>query len=210
MVSFLPVGGRWINRHTPGALHFVTAVCDDRIPVFKNDSNCSLFFQAVKHLKEEHPFKLIAYVVMPDHCHLIVNPRDGQITGLTGALKSLSARYIIDAAPEKFSIADQKADGSTHQLWQGSFRALALWSAWLIWRKINYIHNNPVKAHLVRSAADYKWSSFRAFYFQADEPLPVDKEWWWPDDVKKLSIAMGERRKESAQQDKEKRKKRVK
>ena len=71
---------------------------------------------------------------------------------------------------------------------------------WLIWQKIDYIHNNPVKAFLVKSAADYRWSSFRAFYFQSGEPLPVDKEWWWPDDVKKLSVAMGEWRQELVDQ----------
>jgi hypothetical protein len=44
----------------------------------------------------------------------------------------------------------------------------------MIWQKINYIHNNPVRAKLVDSAKDYRWSSFRAFYFHSEEPLPVD------------------------------------
>jgi hypothetical protein len=42
----------------------------------------------------------------------------------------------------------------------------------------------------VRSAKEYRWSSFRAFYFESDEPLPVDHEWWWPDDAEKLSQAV--------------------
>ena len=128
---------------------------------------------------------------MPDHIHLIVNPRDGKITNLTGALKGSSARRLIDASPPgTFLLPKPAADGSTHQVWQQSFKALPLWSDWLIWQKINYIHNNPVKDQLVKSAADYRWSSFRAFYFQSGEPLPVDKDWWWPDDVTKLSVAM--------------------
>ena len=61
----------------------------------------------------------------------------------------------------------------------------------MIWQKINYIHNNPLKARLVKSARDYRWSSFKAFYFQSDEPLSVDRDWWWPDDVRKLSVANG-------------------
>jgi hypothetical protein len=72
-----------------------------------------------------------------------------------------------------------------------SFRVLLL---------IIHIHNNPVKAFLVRSASDYRWSSFRAFYSQSSEPLAVDKEWWWPDDVKKLSVAIGEWRQELVDQ----------
>ena len=62
----------------------------------------------------------------------------------------------------------------------------------MIWQKINYIHANPVKAKLVGSAKDYPWSSFRAFYSDAAEPLEVDKDWWWPDDSEKLSKAMKE------------------
>jgi hypothetical protein len=51
------------------------------------------------------------------------------------------------------------------------------------------IHANPVKAKLVTSAKDYRWSSFRAFYFGQSEPLAVDQDWWWPDDVQKLKQA---------------------
>jgi hypothetical protein len=62
----------------------------------------------------------------------------------------------------------------------------------MIWQKINYIHANPVKAGLVKSAKEYYWSSFRSFYSQGDEPLAVDHDWWWPDDSEKLSKAMKE------------------
>jgi hypothetical protein len=62
----------------------------------------------------------------------------------------------------------------------------------MIWQKINYIHANPLKARLVKSARDYEWSSFRAFHFGEDRPLPIDHEWWWLDDSEKLSKAMKE------------------
>ncbi len=45
---------------------------------------------------------------------------------------------------------------------------------------------------LVASGKDYRWSSFRAFHLDSDEPLPVDHDWWWPDDSEKLSKAMKE------------------
>ena len=44
----------------------------------------------------------------------------------------------------------------------------------------------------MKSAADYRWSSFRAFYFQSGEPLQLDRDWWWPEDVKKLARAAAE------------------
>jgi REP element-mobilizing transposase RayT len=130
---------------------------------------------------------------MPDHLHLIVNPKDGRIQELAAALKSLSARSIIDAS-KRFSFLREKADvdGSIHQVWQESFKAFPLWSDWLIWQKINYIHNNPIKAGLVKSAKDYYWSSFRSFFFDETEPIKVDKEWWWEGDVQKLAEAAAE------------------
>ena len=60
----------------------------------------------------------------------------------------------------------------------------------MIWQKINYIHANPVKAGIVKSAKDYRWSSFHSYYSQAPELITVDRDWAWPDDVEKLSNAV--------------------
>jgi putative transposase len=126
---------------------------------------------------------------MPDHFHMIVNPKDGRIREFTGILKETCAKELVAASPlARFKI---NSDGF-HQVWQESFKAMPLWSSWMIWQKINYIHRNPLKAKLVKSAKDYQWSSFRAFYNSSSEPLPVDQDWWWPDDAEKLSQAMKE------------------
>ena len=130
---------------------------------------------------------------MPDHIHLIVNPRDGDIKGFAGSLKSLSARNILEVNMNPGFVREiADADGSVHQVWQESFNGMPLWSGWMIWQKIHYIHANPVRAGLVASAKDYPWTSFRAFYFNSGEPLSVDHDWWWGDDAEKLSKAMKE------------------
>jgi hypothetical protein len=116
-----------------------------------------------------------------------MNPRDGNIQGFAAALKSLTAKMIVEiTGGSQFRLKVPDKDRSIHQVWQESFKAFPLWSVWMIWQKINYVHANPVKAKLVRSAKEYRWSSFRAFYFESNEPLPVDHEWWWPDDAEKL------------------------
>jgi REP-associated tyrosine transposase len=185
----LPLMARkWSNQNLPGALHFVTGNFLNRIPVFSQETCCQSFIDAFATLLNEWPCKLIAYVLMPDHLHLIVNPQDGRIREFTGKLKSVYARAITKTARGiEFKI---DAEGSSYQVWQEGFKAIPLWSAWMIWQKINYIHANPVKARLVFSARDYRWSSFQAFYSGNEKPLKVDPEWWWPDDSKKLSKAM--------------------
>ena len=181
---------KWSNQNLSGALHFVTGNSLNRLPIFRHARCCQSFVDTCAHLINEWPCKLIAYVLMPDHFHSVVNPQDGRIREFTGKLKSLSAKSIIETSPryDFRSVSDPAA----RQVWQESFKAVPLWSSWMIWQKINYIHANPVKAKLVASAKDYRWSSFRAFYQGSSEPLPVASEWWWPDDSEKLSKAVKE------------------
>jgi hypothetical protein len=123
---------------------------------------------------------------MPDHFHLVSNPSDGRIKQFVGALKSLSAKRIVrDSKHFQF-----QASAGGHHVWQESFKAMPLWSGWMIWQKINYIHANPVKARLVDAAKDYPWSSFHSFYSLDENPLGVDRDWWWSDDAAKLSRAI--------------------
>ena len=182
---------KWSNRNLPGALHFSTGNFQDRVPVFARAVACQAFIDILANKRQEWPFKLAAYVLMPDHFHLIVNPRDGRIRELTGALKSLSAQAIVQAVPDLcFRLERPKPNQSEHHVWQESFKDLPLWSDWMIWQKINYIHFNPVKAGLVKSASEYQWSSFRSFYLRENNvPIEVDRERWWPEDVKKLAVA---------------------
>jgi len=179
---------KWTNQNLPGALHFVTGNVFPRQPIFSIEDNCKAFLEELQTARNERECKLIAFVLMPDHFHLVLNPRDGDIQTHTGILKSLSAKRLVELAPENIYF-----NGKENQVWQESFKALPLWSQWMISQKTNYIHANPVKAGLVKTARDFRWSSFRAFYGEESDPLlQIDREWWWPEDVEKLRVAMGE------------------
>ena len=190
---------KWSNQNLPGVLHFVTGNILNRTPVFNQEACCEAFLKICSTLKEQWPCKLLAYVLMPDHIHLLLNPQDGRIKEFTGTLKSLSAKCIIETVQgDSFTRSTPDMDGSRHQVWQESFKDFPLWSSWMIWQKINYIHANPVRAGLVESAKDFRWSSFRSFYLEGNDPLAVDKDWWWPDDAQKLKQAI-----ESLKEDKD-------
>jgi REP element-mobilizing transposase RayT len=180
------MGRKWSNVNLPGALHFVTGAFLNRLQVFTEPACCKIFLEELGDLNQRWPSKLIAYVLMPDHFHLIINPRDGRVREFIGELKSLSAKSIIKMSRQFQFPTD--ADG--HQVWQESFKDMPLWSRWIIWQKINYIHANPMKAGLVKSTPDYYWSSFRSFHSQSDEPMAVDHDWAWADDAEKLSLAI--------------------
>ena len=175
---------KWSNENLPGVLHYVTGNVVNRLPVFTDPASCRSFLNELQNINHTWPARLIAWVLMPDHFHLISNPRDGRIKEFMGDLKGLSAKAII-SSNQFFKFPDHGVEG--HQVWQQSFKATPLWSGWMIWQKINYIHANPVRAGLVKSAKDYQWSSFRSFYSLEDECLAVDREWAWPEDAEKLS-----------------------
>lgn len=78
---------KWSNLNLPGALHYITGNVLHRIPIFKQDKCCESFLEVCSTLLHDWPCKLVAYVLMPDHFHLILNPRDGDIKGFTGTLK---------------------------------------------------------------------------------------------------------------------------
>jgi putative transposase len=179
---------KWSNLNLPGALHFVTGNCINRLSVFTEPACCLAFLGELETLNRKWPAKLIAHVLMPDHFHLISNPQDGRIIEFCRDLKSKTAKAIVQTTG-RFRFPESEEG---HQVWQESFKAMPLWSGWMISQKIDYIHANPVKAKLVKTAADYYWSSFRSFYCQGDGPLAVDHDWWWPDDGEKLSKAMKE------------------
>ena len=182
---------KWSNQNLPGALHFVTGNIIDRIPIFKQHRCCQAFLEELKGQLARWPAKLISWVLMPEHFHLIVNPQDGDIKSFIGSLKSLSATRLWDVSQHPGFVLQQPAsDGSLHQVWEDSFKAMPLWSSWMIWQKINYIHANPVRAGIVNSAKDYPWSSFHAFYHNSDDPIPIDQDWWWPDDTEKRTSEM--------------------
>jgi len=190
---------KWSNRNLPGALHYVTRNVHQRRQIFRRPECCQAFLEVCAELRHDWPFKLVAYVIMPDHIHLIVNPSDGRIRELTGKLKSQSAPQIIQAVPDMSFVVGHDDEGNPiHQVWQESFKAIPLWSTWMIWQKVNYIHTNPLKARLVKSVGDYRWSSYNSFYQKGASPLEVDRDWWWPDDVRKLSLAASEWVKEIA------------
>ncbi len=177
---------KWHNKNLPGALHFVTGVVHDRKPIFKRDEFCRAFLHELQDLRANVECKLIAFVLMLDHFHFVANPRDGDIQAATGKLKSFSAKRIINLSPARMFWT-----GRVNQVWQESFRALPLWSRWMIDQKINYIHANPVRSNLCDSAEDYPWTSFRAFYRDEHDPLfAIDRNWWWDDDEEKLRTSL--------------------
>jgi len=148
---------KWTNENFPGVVHFVTGNVINRRQIFRQEHNCIAFLEELQILRRDRECKLIAFVLMLDHFHFTLNPKDGDIQTSTGILKSLAAKRIVDAAPE-----ESFWNGNENQVWQESFRSQTLWSGWMIRQKNDYIHANPIRAGLVNRTEDYRWSSYNS------------------------------------------------
>jgi putative transposase len=190
------------KSHEPNTFHYTTSVCYRRVPIFRNERACQLFIQALAETKKRLPFKLIGYVVMPDHAHLILNPVNCDISPVMNSLKSAAARQIIDWLKEsnyvsslrRLALEHPQKRGHTHSVWQKDFSAIDLWSPKFIRQKLNYIHLNPVRGNLCKHPAEWKWSSYRAYLPHETGSVPIEMDWrgyWEADELKSIVETAG-------------------
>ncbi len=94
---------------------------------------------------------LHAYCLMTNHVHLLVTPTsvDG-CARLMKHLGQLHTQYM------------NRTYGRSGTLWEGRFRSCLVQSEEYVLACYRYIELNPVRAGLVSTPADYRWSSYRA------------------------------------------------
>jgi putative transposase len=173
-------------------VHYVTAVTYDRVSIFRNDRACSLFIDALAKTRSDDHFKLIGYVVMPDHIHLLVNPLSLDISMIIGRLKGRAASSILkwmrteghETLLSRLQLARPLKSGQTHAVWLQDFSAIDIWSRRFIRQKLNYIHNNPVRAGLCDHPGRWRWSSYQAYlpHQPGDVLLEIDQRWLWTEE----------------------------
>jgi putative transposase len=181
----------------PNLVHYATSVTFNRVPIFRSDHACSLLIDALATTREKEPFKLIGYVVMPDHFHLLANPLNLDISIIVGRIKGRAAVTILSWLREqghllslaKLALPRQLKSGQTHAVWMREFSAVDIWSRRFIRQKLNYIHMNPVRAGLCDHPGKWHWSSYQAYmpHEPGTVPIEVDKRWLWSEE--ELSLA---------------------
>lgn len=160
-----PVRKKKRRREVAGDPRFLTLSCERRLPLLGNPAIRDVFAASLAEARRRFGFELFAWVVMPEHVHLLLRPRDGERAEqiLTFIKKSVAQRVIarwrtIDA---KVLREIERPDGRP-RFWQkgGGFDRNVRDRAEFI-KEVRYIHRNPVKRGLVEKPEDWKWSSAR-------------------------------------------------
>jgi putative transposase len=163
---------------------YITLVTNKRLPVFRTSEIAALVCKGIDEARACLRFLLFAYVVMLDHIHLLTS-KPTTTSDVLREVKSRTARLVIDylkANDSQKSLAklehQQRERNYRYSLWQTEKNVLPLFSERVFMEKLNYIHQNPVRAGLVDRAIDYRWSSARIWAGcpSNSEPLSIDKD----------------------------------
>jgi len=168
----------------PGQAHYLTFTCFKNQPFLKGDRARLWLVEAIAKAKIKYPFDLWSWVIMPEHVHLLVFPHEGvQISRILYAIKDpvakQAAKYVRREKPDFIArMHDIQPNGKQIlRFWQrGGGYDRNILSVAELHEKIKYIHCNPVRKELVKGPEDWIWSSYRAWEYNMDEPLRVDRE----------------------------------
>jgi putative transposase len=149
-------------------VHELTFSCVDRQPLLTNDLWRAWFCEVLECACDRHEFLLLAYVLMPEHVHLLVCPggTESRVPNFLGDLKRQQSRRVKrhlvitgDPTLERLTVR-QRPGVTTFRFWQeGPGYDRNLMSPTAITSAIEYIHANPVRRNLCKRAVDWTWSS---------------------------------------------------
>ncbi len=144
-----------------------------------------MFCEAVERACDRHDFRLAAFVIMPEHVHLLVYPTTStvEIDALLYAIKRPFSYRIRQLLMEQRSeLLDrltirERPGKTTFRFWQeGPGYDRNLFTERVVLSVIDYLHANPVRRGLVAQARLWKWSSARWYESEGtviDPDLPT-------------------------------------
>ena len=163
--------------------HFITSSLVSRRPLLKLAEIRRIILDSLQYLQQEDGLLIYAYVLMPDHFHLIASAPD--LPRAVARFKSYSARRIVDWLSERGGQAARRelarlrlpVDGPRqYQVWIEGYHPKQILNEAMMRQKIRYIHDNPVRKGLVLSPEQWLYSS-AADYSGRRGPVAVTVEW---------------------------------
>jgi putative transposase len=151
----MPLG--LVRHQTEGDDHFITFSCYDRRPYLDTLESRDLFERSLERTRRRYKFNVLAYVVMPEHVHLLVTEPESQ--PLSKALQSLKLS-VSKLSPQRPFWHDRYYDFNviTHR------KRI---------EKIKYIHRNPVTRGLVKRAEDWPHSSYFTYLHREQRAVHI-------------------------------------
>jgi REP element-mobilizing transposase RayT len=157
------------------ALHYVTFQVVNWVDLFTRQVYRDIVIESLKFCQVNKGLEIYAFVVMSNHIHILLPSSIGKLSDTIREFKSYTAKQILLAIEmEQESRRDwmlnlfefaakQHKRNEKYQVWTHENHAELIYSDNFIFQKINYIHDNPVRAGIVENPEDYLYSSARDF-----------------------------------------------
>ena len=180
--------GKYKRAHSynePGHAHELTFSCFHGLPLLSKDRSRDWFVSAMRCARRDLKLRLWAYVIMPEHVHLLFWPQelDYKIARIRSALKlpvaAKALRFLRRKAPSFLDkLKDAQPNGVVHyRFWQrgGGYDRNIIEPA-AVFHEIGYLHGNPVRRRLCLRAEDWLWSSAADYAGERVGPLKLDRD----------------------------------
>ncbi len=148
--------GRYTREEIDGGYYHVIARGNNREYIFNRDIDKGYFLKLLNESRQNMRFKLMGYVLMDNHYHLLVQ---------TGDVKLQNIMHQINNKYSKYFNAIYERCG---HVFQGRYKASVIRNELYLLKVLAYIHQNPVKAGMVKKVEDYKWSSDKFYRRKSD------------------------------------------
>jgi putative transposase len=175
----------WRPDFNPDHLYFVTTSAIQHRHLFKREVAKRLIVDSLDCMRLRGQFKLYAFVIMPNHIHIIIQCRaEDPLANVIRDLKKHTADRLIrhyraegDQSALDFVASAVKRPGKQrHKVWEDGYDAKDVFSPEFLRQKMTYIHNNPCQSHwrLVERPEEYVWSSARFYLLEEPAIIPLD------------------------------------
>jgi putative transposase len=152
----------------PGHPHHVLVRGNNRQAIFIDDEDRLRLLGLLGDVVREHSLALHAYVLMPNHLHLLVTPSTGD--ALARSVQSLGRRYVG---------AFNLRHGRSGTLWEGRYRANPVGGAANVLGCMRFIELNPQRAGLAAGLHEHRWSSLAHHLGDLRDPLVTEPPAYW-------------------------------
>ena len=155
------------------AIAFVTTTVYNRKPILDTKQIVAILLKELLNITTLFKLSIISYVIMPSHIHLLIGfPMIENLSKIIQGFKSVTSKQV-----RRLSLIEL-ADNN-YKLWKPRFDDLIITSEKQLKIKMEYIHNNPVKAGLVDKADMWAYTSAGNWLSGRNGLIPIDKEYKW-------------------------------
>jgi REP element-mobilizing transposase RayT len=158
--------------HDPDGLYFITNTVVDWIDVFTKDEYCEIIINSLKYCQTNKGLVVHAWVIMSNHLHMIISRSGNEnLSQIVKSFKTFTSIEIIKAIAAGYdrrkkwmleifrSKAQRIKRVKNYKVWQDGSHPILLSDNLMIDQRLDYLHENPVKAGIVFNAEDYVNSS---------------------------------------------------